>query len=284
LNHQFVQPGRFTRPNLGFGVGLRKPHFNEILSNHDGVDFLEILSDNFMGLGGEERYVLEEVKKVFPIILHGVSLSIGGPDPLNEDYLKELMSLIDFVKPPFFSDHLSVSSAFGVEYHDLIPLPFTREAVKHIVPRIKQVQDLAGIPFLIENPSYYVCMPGAEMTESEFILKILEGADCGLLLDVNNVYVNAQNHGYDASAFIDAMPKDRIFQYHIAGHYRTDHVIIDTHGEHVQKEVLELYQYTLEKIGHKPTLLEWDNDIPTLDVLLKENKKIRKAAKSILGC
>jgi uncharacterized protein (UPF0276 family) len=270
-----------TQPGLTFGVGLRKPHFDEIFSNHQGVDFLEILSDNFMGLGGRERSVLERAKEAFPIILHGVSLSIGSPDPLCEDYLKHLKNLIDWVKPTFFSDHLCFSSAFGVEYHDLIPLPFTGDAVRHIVPRIEKVKAISDVPFLLENPSYYVEMPGAEMREDEFILEILEKSNCGLLLDVNNVYVNAQNHGYDPQAFIDHIPQERVYQYHIAGHYRRDDVIIDTHGDHVSDPVLELFKYTIQKIGPRPTLLEWDNDIPSLDVLLMENLKVRNAAQSV---
>ncbi len=266
-----------TQPDLGFGIGLRKPHFHEIVSNHCGVDFLEIVSDNFMNLAGYERTIIEKAKDHFPIILHGVGLSIGGIDPLNLEYLGRLKNLINLVQPPFFSDHLCFSSSFGVEYHDLIPLPFTEEAIQHVVPRIKQIQDMFGIPFLIENPSYYVRMPGAEMTEPEFIVEILKRSGCGILLDINNVYVNAQNHHYDVQAFIDAIPPETVYQYHMAGHYRKDYVIIDTHGDHVIPEVLHLYQYAIQKIGHRPTLLEWDNDIPNLDILLLENQKIRKA-------
>jgi len=273
---------KVAQPSFIFGVGLRKPHFDEISHHHSGVDFLEIVSDNFMRMGGREHAVLDELKSIFPMILHGVGLSIGSPDPLNQDYLAALKELIEFVRPYFFSDHLCYSSGFGVEYNDLIPLPFTREAVNHLVPRIKEVKKLADIPFLLENPSYYVRMPGAEMSEQDFINEILEKGDCGILLDVNNVYVNSQNHGYDPRAFIDAMPADRVYQYHMAGHFRGENVIIDTHGDHVIDEVLKLYQYTLKKIGPRPTLLEWDNDIPSLKVLLAENDKVRKAASLVL--
>lgn len=270
-----------VRPSPVFGIGLRSSHFDQILSSHDGVDFLEIVSDNFMSMGGKEHFVLEQVKEVFPIVLHGVGLSIGGPDPLNQDYLKSLLELIQFVKPPFFSDHLCLSSAFGVEYHDLIPLPFSEEVVQHVVPRIKAVQAMAQIPFLIENPSYYVRMPGSKLSEEEFIREILEKSGCGLLLDVNNVYVNAENHQYDPYAFIASIPPEKVYQYHMAGHFKEEGVIIDTHGDHVADPVMDLYRYALEKIGHRPTLLEWDTDIPELEVLLEENRKIRRAAESV---
>lgn len=270
------------QPNSVFGVGLRSPHFDQILSSHDGVDFLELLSDNFMSMGGKEYSVLEQVKEFFPLILHGVGLSIGGPDPLKSDYLKSLMNLIKFAQPLFFSDHICLSSAFGVEYHDLLPLPFSKEVINHVIPRIKQVQSMTDVPFLIENPSYYVRMPGSEMKEEEFIVEILEKSGCGLLLDINNIYVNAQNHGYDPYAFIDAIPQEKVYQYHMAGHFKEDEVIIDTHGDHVIPAVMELYQYALGKIGPRPTLLEWDTDIPTLDVLLEENQKIRRAAESVI--
>jgi uncharacterized protein (UPF0276 family) len=267
---------------LTFGVGLRRPHFDGILENNAGIDFLEILSENYMAFGGRPRRVLRAAAERFPIVMHGVSLNIGGLDPLNPDYLVRLGRLIEEVRPPWFSDHLSYSAHGGVEYNDLIPLPFTEEAVAHVVERIKQVQAIADVPFLLENPSYYVVMPGAEMSEAEFVCEVVRRADCGLLLDVNNVHVNAVNHGYDARAFIDAMPAERVLQYHIAGHDSSGEFVIDTHGSYIIDEVYALYRYTLGRIGPAWTLLEWDNNIPSLEQLLRENDNVRHAAAEVL--
>jgi uncharacterized protein (UPF0276 family) len=267
---------------LSFGVGLRRPHFDGILDNHAGVDFLEILSENYMAFGGRPRRVLRAAAERLPIVMHGVSLNIGGLDPLNPDYLERLGRLIRELKPPWFSDHLSYSAHGGVEYNDLIPLPFTEEAVVHVVERIKQVQAIADVPFLLENPSYYVVMPGAEMSEAEFVCEVVRRADCGLLLDVNNVHVNAVNHGYDARAFIDAMPASRVLQYHISGHDSSGDFIIDTHGSRIIDQVYDLYRYALRRIGVAWTLLEWDNNIPSLELLLRENDNVRRAAAEVL--
>ncbi len=280
----FFNQNSFHDPkrNLGFGIGLRRPHFDEIFTHHQGVDFLEFVSDNYMNCNDRDREVLEKAGRLFPIVLHGVSLSIGSPDPLNKEYLQNLEKLIEMTNAVVFSDHLSYSSAFGVEYHDLIPLPFTKEVVDHIVPRVKQVQKIANIPFLLENPSYYVEMPGAEMTEVEFVLEILEKSDCGLLLDINNVYVNAQNHGYDPFEYVDAMPPERVYQYHMAGHYEGEHCIIDTHGSNIKDEVYRLYEHSIRHTGPVSTIVEWDNEIPPLDELLGENRKVRRTSKAAL--
>ena len=263
---------------MAHGVGLRRQHFDSILEHHPGVDFFEILPENFMRFGGRPRDILKRAADSLPIVIHGTALSIGGPDPLSERYLDELEELIRLVRPPWFSDHLCYSSAHGVEYFDLIPLPFTEEVVAHVVDRVKAVQDRMGIPFLVENPSYYVKMPGAEMTEAEFVHAIVTRADCGLLLDVNNVFVNATNHGYDPRAYVDAMPRGRVLQYHMAGHFQDEDVLIDTHGAAVRQEVLDLYEYTLGVLGPAWTLLEWDNNIPPLDDLLAENDRVRASA------
>lgn len=267
--------------DLRFGVGLRRPHFDGILEHNDGIEFLEIITENFMRFGGRPREVLSATLEQFPVVLHGVSLSIGSIDPLNDDYLAKLKELVQFVKPHWFSDHLSYSSAHGVEYHDLIPLPFTEEVVEHVVARIKTVQDTVGVPFLLENPSYYLEMPGKEMDEAQFITEVVTRADCGLLLDVNNVYVNATNHGYDAREFIRSIPADRVVQYHMAGHDDSGDFLVDTHGTHIVPEVFELFKYTLQHVGDAWTLLEWDNNIPTLETLLKENRLVREAAAQV---
>ncbi|MCA9524674.1 MAG: DUF692 domain-containing protein [Myxococcales bacterium] len=261
--------------SLGHGVGLRRPHWDTIFAEADRVDFVEILTENFLGEGGRARRVLEQAAATWPIVLHGTALSIGSVSPLDADYLAGLADLIRATGARWFSDHLCFSSAFGVEYHDLLPVPFTAEALDHVVARVKQVQTIANVPFLLENPSYYVQYAGAEMGEAEFLSTLCARADCGLLLDVNNVYVNSRNHGYDPYAFIDALPLDRVLQIHMAGHDDLGDVIIDTHGAACVDPVLDLYAYTLGRTGPVSTLLEWDNAIPSQAVLLAELERIR---------
>jgi uncharacterized protein len=260
-----------------FGIGLRRPYFDSIVTQSAGVDFLEIISENFMDFGGRPKAVLQRSLQHFPIVPHGVALSIGSIDPINKDYLQTLKALVVQTGAPWFSDHLCFSSAFGVYYHDLLPLPFTEEAIKHVVKRVQYVQDFVGTRLLLENPSYYVRMPGAEMSEAEFLSEVAKTADCGILLDVNNVYVNACNHAYDAQAFIAALPHDRIFQLHMAGHDASGEFLIDTHGAPVCDDVFDLYRFTTTLCPQAWTLLEWDNDLPTLEVLKAELQKIRKA-------
>jgi uncharacterized protein len=272
-----------TRPFLGWGVGIRRPHFDSIFEEGDGIDCLEILTENFLAFGGRSRKVLERAARDFPLVFHGVSLSIGSVAPLDEQYLERLGTALATYKPHWFSDHLSYSSAFGAEYHELLPLPFTEEVVAHVAARVQRVKQLADIPFLLENPTYYVKFAGAEMTEAEFLTAVLERADCGLLLDVNNVWVNSQNHGYDPYALVDALPLDRVLQIHMAGHHRYDDVIIDTHGAHIVDPVFELYAHVLRRTGPVTTILEWDNDIPTLEVMCAENRSIRTVGERALG-
>ncbi|MCB9727027.1 MAG: DUF692 domain-containing protein [Deltaproteobacteria bacterium] len=270
-------------PFLGYGVGLRRAHFDGIFEARDRVDFVEVLVENVMGFGGRPRDVTLRAAKTWPMVLHGVALSIGSVDPLDEAYLERYASLCEATGALWASDHLCFSSAFGVEYHDLVPLPFTDEAVAHVIERTRTVQARLGVPFALENPSYYIAYDASTMSEAEFLREVLVGADCGLLLDVNNVYVNARNHGYDPRAFIDALPLERVVQIHMAGHHDDGTVIIDTHGDHVIPEVLDLYAWTLERTGPVSTLLEWDNDIPPLDVLLAENDAIRAVGERVLG-
>lgn len=264
---------------LRFGVGLRREHFDHVLERLDGLDFVEILPENFMHFGGRPGRILREVAARVDVVSHGVSMSLGGPDPLDETYLGELRTLFQWLDPQWFSDHLSYSSAFGVEYHDLLPLPFTEEAVEHVAKRIRFVQDFIGRPILVENPSYYMRYPSSEMSEAEFVNEVVRRADCLLLLDVNNVFVNAENHGYDAREFIAAMPAERVLQYHMAGHVSGDGFLVDTHSAPVRPEVLDLYRFTLETLGPAWTLLEWDHAIPSLDGLLRELDRIREVAR-----
>lgn len=261
-----------------FGLGLRREHYDHIASVRDEVDFLELVSENFMGFGGRPQEIARQASEAFPVVLHGVGLSIGSPDPLNSDYLEKLFALIERTQPRWFSDHLSYSSAFGVEYHDLLPLPFSKEAIEHVVPRVQAVQAQASIPFLLENPSYYIEMPGAEMSEAAFFTQIVEAADVGILLDINNVFVNATNHGYDPREFLDQIPLERVVQVHIAGHDASGEFLVDTHGAQVPDSVLELYGYLTEIAPHPFwTLLEWDHSVPDLDGLVQELKRVRRA-------
>lgn len=269
---------RLGQRYLGHGIGFRRKHFDTIHDHREDIDFLEILSENFMGFGGRPSDALDRAAEAFPTVLHGVALSIGRADDLDPDYLTSLFTLIERIRPLWFSDHLCFSSAFGVEYHDLIPVPFTEEAVALVARRARELQDRAGIPFLIENPSYYIGYAASEMDEATFLREVVERADCGLLLDVNNVYVNAENHGYDARAFIDALPLERVVQIHMAGHEVTEDVIIDTHGAPVVDAVLRLYEYTVARTGPVSTLIEWDHAIPDMDVMVSENDKVRRAA------
>jgi uncharacterized protein (UPF0276 family) len=242
---------RLVAGNGLFGVGFRRPYYDQ-LDAHAGVDFLEIVSENFMDFGGRPRWVLERAL------------------------------LVTWLKPPWFSDHLCYASAYGVEYHDLLPLPFSEQAVKHVVARVDEVQHRIGYPLLLENPSYYMVMPGAEMDEATFLREVVERADCGLLLDVNNVYVNSVNHSYDPYDFIDALPLERVRQIHIGGHDASGPFIIDTHGEACTPAVLDLYRHVLEKIGPTWTLFEWDNHLPPLEMLLEQNCLVRAVAERTL--
>jgi uncharacterized protein (UPF0276 family) len=270
---------------LGHGVGLRRPHWAELLQQAGRVDFVELLVDNFLGRGGAPARMADRVRETWPCVLHGVALSIGGPAPLDTDYLDAVAALARRTGARWYTDHVCFSNAFGVELHELVPLPCTREAVRHVVERVKQVQARLGpgLPFGLENATAYLRFPQDELGEAEFLTEILNGADCGLLLDVNNVYVNSVNHGFDPRAFIDALPLHRVLQIHLAGHEWVDGTIIDTHGTTMIPEVLDLYAYTLERTGPVSTLVEWDNHIPPLDVLLAENDRVRARAAAVLG-
>lgn len=263
---------------LGHGVGLRRPHWDTIFDEAERIDFVEILTENFLNDAGRAHRILQRAAATWPIVLHGTALSIGSVSPLDESYLAGVAGLIRATGARWFSDHLCFSSAFGVEYHDLLPMPLTREALDHLVPRIERVKRIADVPFALENPSYYVQFGASEMGEAEFITELLERADCGLLLDVNNVYVNSRNHGFDARAYIDALPLHRVIQIHMAGHHDLGDVIIDTHGAACVDPVLDLYAHTLARTGPVSTLLEWDNEIPSQAVLLAENDRLRAVA------
>jgi len=267
-------------PNLGVGLGLRRDMAEETLAHRAQINFLELVPENYMGVGGRAREVLNDAATAFPLISHGVNLSIGSTDELNFDYLKQLKTLLDEYNIPWFSDHLCFSSIEGSYLHDLLPLPFSRSTVKHIVERVKRVQDFVGRPFLLENISFYMYLPDGDLTEGEFITEILEQADCGLLLDVNNVYVNAVNHGFDASSFLDTLPLERVVQMHIAGHKKGKELTIDTHGSPIIEPVYELLDAVLRKTSVCGVLLERDQNFPEFDEILSEISKIKTIAQS----
>ncbi len=266
---------------LGAGIGLRREFYEELPRTERALDWVEIIPENFLSLGGRSQRALEASAERWTVLSHGVGLNIGGPDPLDEDYVTRLAALARRLESPFFSDHLCYSRVGGVYLHDLLPLPFSEEAVEYVVPRVREVMARVERPFLLENPSYYARMPGGTLAEADFLRHVAEQADCGLLLDVNNIYVNAQNHGYDPQAFVDALPLERVVQIHLAGHDRRPDVIIDTHGAQVCDEVWALYRYTLERTGPVSTLIEWDQDIPSMDAVLDEADRARAALREV---
>lgn len=264
---------RWGFKDLGVGVGLRTVHFGRILAEHPKVDWFEILSENFMDTGGRPLYVLDQVCERYPVALHGVSMSIGSTDPLNREYLRGLKALAARTRAHWVSDHLCWTGVLGRNTHDLLPMPYTEEALAHTVKRVREVSEILERPLILENPSSYVEFKDSTLTEWEFLKRLATEADCGLLLDVNNVYVSAFNHGFDPRDYIDAIPADRVVQFHVAGHTNKGTHIIDTHSDHALPEVWELYRRAWARTGGAATLYEWDADIPELEVLLAEARK-----------
>ncbi|MDE3036938.1 MAG: DUF692 domain-containing protein [Pseudomonadota bacterium] len=272
---------RFGFSDLGFGLGLRAPHYDTILEQKPkDVDWFEIISENFIEAHQGYRQFLADLRVDYPIVMHGVSLSIGSTDPLNVGYLKKLKALADFLQVPWLSDHLCWTGIEGKNTHDLLPVPYTEKALKHIVKRVRQVQDTLERPLVLENPSSYVTFADSSMPEWEFMAWLAKDADCGILLDVNNVYVSAFNHRFDARQYIDAIPAERIVQIHLAGHDHRGTHIIDTHDNYVIDAVWDLYAYTLQRKGLVSTMVEWDDNIPAFDVLLAEIGKARRWAQA----
>ena len=270
-------------PDLGYGLGFRPTHFPYIKENDPDVDWFEIISENYMDTGGKPRRMLDELKEKYPIVMHGVALSIGTVDPLSSEYLQKLKALAEDVQPKWISDHLCWTGIAHKNTHDLLPVPYTEEALKHIVDRIKQVQDYLGRRIVLENPSTYLEFTCSSMSEWEFIARMAEEADCGLLLDVNNIYVSCFNHRWDPKTYIDAMPLDRVAQIHLAGHSNMGTHIIDTHDDHVLDEVWTLYAYVINKAGFISTMVEWDDNIPEFPVVMEELNKARHWAKAATG-
>src|SRR6266404_5433998 len=274
---------RFALPDLGFGVGLRSLHFSYILEDHPEVDWFEIISENFMDSGGRPRFVLEQIAERYPIVMHGVSLSIGSTDPLNFEYLTKLKRLADAVGPRWISDHLCWTGVAGLNAHDLLPIPLNEQTLAHVVSRIHTVQDFLERPLVLENPSTYVTFADSTMSEWEFISRMAEETNCGLLLDVNNVYVSSVNHDFDPAEYIRSVPHRRVVQFHLAGHTNCETHLIDTHDDHVIDPVWELYRLAHRLTGGASTLLEWDAKIPPFPVVHAEVLKARDYISEALG-
>ena len=260
----------------GFGLGLRPQHYAELLHSRPPLDWLEIISENYFGSGGKPLYFLERIREQYPLVMHGVSLSIGSTAPLDLDYLAQLKRLARRVRPGWISDHLCWTGTAGVNLHDLMPLPYTGEALRHLTDRIRQVQDFLEQRLVIENVSSYVTYRSSEMTEWEFITALTAEADCELLLDVNNVYVSSVNHGFAAREFLDAMPASRVRQIHLAGHSHQGDFLIDTHDTAVPQAVWDLYRHTVQRLGSVPTMIERDGNIPALLELVSELQMARE--------
>ena len=256
----------------GFGLGLRTEHLADFHPQRPaGVDWLEIISENFMVPGGKPLHHLDRIRADWPLVMHGVSLSIGGTDALDADYLRDLHALARRVQPAWVSDHLCWTGVQGRNLHDLLPLPLTEAALRHVASRVGQVQDLLGRRLVLENVSSYVRFAADEMSEHDFISALASRADCLLLLDVNNVYVNSVNHGFDARNYINTLPAERVVQIHLAGHSAgPDGLLIDTHDAPVCPAVWDLYAHTLRTVGWRPTMIERDDHIPALADLVAE--------------
>jgi uncharacterized protein len=267
---------RLGFPNLGFGVGLRSSHYAHILREQPPVDWFEIISENYMDSQGRPRHVLEQIVERYPIVMHGVSLSIGSTDPLDFEYLGKLKALAEWTQAKWVSDHVCWTGVNGLNGHDLMPLPFNEESLRHVVERVGVVQDFLGRRIVLENPSSYVTFAESTMSEWEFVSRLAEEADCGLLLDVNNVFVSCFNHDLDPVRFIESLPHDRIVQFHLAGHTNCGTHMIDTHDNHVIDQVWELYRQASILTGGVSTLVEWDAKIPEFDVVHSEVLKARQ--------
>lgn len=269
-------PNRWNIPDSGFGVGLRSVHYDHILEHHPPVDWFEIISETYLESHGRVRYVLDRVAERYPIVLHGVSLSIGSTDPINREYLKLLKALADRVKSPYISDHLCWTGVNAHNAHDLLPIMFNDESLALITTKVQQVMDFLERPLVLENVSTYVQFASSTMTEWEFHAQLMEDAGCGMLMDINNIYVSAYNHGFDPKEFIDRIDPSYVVQYHLAGHTNKGTHLLDTHNDHVIDDVWALYRYAHLRSGGRNTLLEWDEDIPEFDVVHAEALKARQ--------
>jgi len=275
-------PAPVIAPPLGFGLGLRTVHYEEILAGRCAVDWFEILSENYMVPGGKPLYYLDRIRADYPVVMHGVSLSIGSTDPLDWNYLRALKALAQRVRPHWISDHLCWTGVSGKNTHDLLPVPYTEEALSHIVPRVEVIQEFLGRRILLENVSSYVSYEESELTEWEFLSEIVRRADCLILLDVNNIYVSAYNHGFDPEQYLAGVPAERVQQIHIAGHSNCGDYIVDTHDADVIDPVWALYAKAVKRFGLVSTMIERDDRIPPLSDLIAELGRARRIAATAL--
>lgn len=266
--------------DYGVGIGLRIPHYRHIFEKKPVVDWFEIISENYMVDGGRPLSVLDSILERYRVVQHGVSMYFGSAEPLNRDHLRRLKMLVRRTGTPWLSDHLCWGSVDGRYTHDLLPMPYTREAVLNTAEKVRQVQDYLEIPIAVENVSSYAEYQVSEMTEWEFLTEVVERADCGILLDVNNIYVSSQNHGFDPMTYVEQVPAERVAQIHIAGHSRYEKYILDTHDHPVIDPVWKLYARAIERCGPVATLLEWDDNIPSFDEVhaeaLKANRYLQR--------
>jgi uncharacterized protein (UPF0276 family) len=259
--------------NLGIGLGLRAPHYSYIFEHTPQGLWFEIISENFMIDGGRPLAKLDQILEHYQVIQHGVSMYLGSTEPLNKDYLKKLKQLVKRTKTPWISDHLCWGSVDGTYTHDLLPLPYTKEAIALVSRKIREAMDFLEVPVSIENLSSYAEFHDSEMNEWQFLSEVAEQADCGILLDINNIYVSSQNHGFNPYEYLGSIPTERVTQFHLAGHSVFDNYILDTHDHPVAKPVWKLYEDAVKLIGPTATLLEWDDNIPSFEDTLKEAKK-----------
>ncbi|MBT9329910.1 MNIO family bufferin maturase [Paracidobacterium acidisoli] len=265
----------------GVGIGLRVPHYQHILSRKPVVDWFEIISENYMIDGGRPLEILDRILEQYRVVQHGVSMYFGSADPLNREHLKRLKQLVRRTKTPWLSDHLCWGSVDGRYTHDLLPMPYTWEAVKVTAEKIRQVQDFTEVPVVVENVSSYAEFHVSEMTEWEFLTEVVEAADCGILLDVNNIYVSSQNHSFDPFTYVNHVPAERVAQIHIAGHSKFEKYILDTHDHPVLPAVWKLYARAIERCGPTATLLEWDDRIPSFDEVHDEALKANEFLQAV---
>ncbi len=270
----------------GAGLGLRSSHYQEIFETKPDVPWFEILSDNYMADGGLPIQRVEKIRQDYPITLHGVGMSLASADPLNVDYLQRLKNLADRLQPAYVSDHLAWVSVNGQYTHDLLPIPYTEKTQQYMIDRIQQVQEFLGRKLLVENPSSYLTFHSTTMTEWDFISGITKASGCDLLLDINNIYVSAINHGFDPYEYLANIPVDKVKEIHLAGYEEMDGYLFDTHGYQVKPPVWDLYCAALKRFGSVPTLIEWDTDIPSFSTLraeaLKAEQQIRKYTRSLV--
>ncbi len=267
---------------LGFGLGLRTEHYESILNTKPAVDWFEVVTENYLVPGGMPHYYLEKIRENYPLVMHGVSMSIGSSDPLDWQYLKDVKALANKIEPKWISDHLCWTGIQGKNTHDLLPLPYTEEAIQHVVDRIIQIQDFFQQRILIENVSSYVSYKQSRISEWDFLKEITNRADCLILLDINNIYVSSVNHEFQPETYLDTLPKNRIQQIHLAGHSNMGDYIIDTHDHEIIDPVWDLYAHALEKFGPISTMIERDDNIPPLATLITELNHARKIANSVL--